>query len=196
MRENADQAYRKGDNIIGKAYKGIADAYEVAIDDALQQTGNPQLLQGYRQARQQIAKSFTVEKALREGAGTLDARVIAKELQKGKPLTGELRTVGEFANTFDKASLPPHLIGSPDVHNLRAYGSMLGGIGGFMTGGPVGAATVAALPFVAPPAARSIMFSPSVQQGLLSQPTQRLSPAQIQGLLQATQRTTPVLAAQ
>jgi hypothetical protein len=196
MRENADQAYRKGDNIIGKAYKGIADAYEVALDDALQQTGNPQLLQGYRQARQQIAKSFTVEKALREGAGTLDARVIAKELQKGKPLTGELRTVGEFANVFDKASLPPHLIGSPDVHNLKTYGSMAGGLGGFMAGGPVTAAAAAAAPLIAPPAARSIMFSPSVQQGLLSQPTQRLSPAQIQGLLQATQRTAPVLAAQ
>jgi hypothetical protein len=195
MRENADQAYRKGDNIIGKAYKGIADAYEVAIDDALQQSGNPQLLQGYRQARQQIAKSFTVEKALREGAGTLDARVIAKELQKGKPLTGELRTVGEFANVFDKASLPPHLIGSPDVHNLKTFGSLAGGLGGFMTGGPVGGAAMAALPFVAPPAARSIMFSPSVQRGLLTPPAQ-MSPQTLQGLLQMTQRTTPVLAAQ
>lgn len=195
MRENADQAYRKGDNIIGRAYKGIADAYEVAIDDALQKSGNTQLLEAYRKARQQIAKSFTVEKALREGSGTLDARVIAKEFQKGKPLTDELLTVGKFANVFDKSSQPPHLIGSPDVHNLKTYGSMASGLGGFVTGGPVAAAIAASVPYVAPPAARSIMFSPAVQRGLLTPQTQ-INPQTVQGLLQMTQRTAPVLAAQ
>lgn len=191
MRENADQAYRKGDNIVGKAYKGIADAYEVALDDALQQSGNPQLLAAYREARQQIAKSFTVEKALREGAGTLDARVIARELQKGKPLSGELKTVGQFANTFDKAAQPPHLIGSPDVHNLRSYASAGGAGMGFLSGGPVTAAIGAAAPFVAPPAARSIMFSPSVQQGLLRPPSQ-IDPQTLQGLLGMAQKVAPV----
>jgi hypothetical protein len=168
LRENASDAFAAGNGALGRANRAIADAYENAIDGALQRTGQRDLLQNYRAARRNIAMSGTVEKAIREGSGTIDARIIGRELQKGKPLTGELRTVGEFGNVFDKAAQPPHLLGSPAVNALKpANAALQAGLGAFL-GGPMGAAIGAALPYAVPPAARSIMFSPRFQRGLLN----------------------------
>lgn len=179
LREDASALYKSAtasDKAKAKATRSIADAFEGAIDDALTTSGQKDLLASYRTARENIAKSGSVEKAIREGSGTLDARKLAAELQKGKFLSGELKTIAQFANVFDKAAQPPHLIGSPDVHNLRAAfstGAGAGGAGlGAFLGGPVGAAvggaTAAAYPYVVPPIARSIMFSNRAQNNLLN----------------------------
>ena len=169
LREDASELFQKGDNAKAKATRAIADAYETAIDDALKTTGQKDLLKAYREARQNIAKSSTVEKAIREGSGTLDARILARELQKGKPLTGDIKTAAQFANTFDKAAQPPHLIGSPDVGNLRtAFSAGNAGLGAWL-GGPLGAAAGASYPFVIPPLVRARMFSKGAQSRLLNQ---------------------------
>jgi hypothetical protein len=177
LRDNADSAFVSGNKALGRANKAAATALEDALDRHLQQIGATDLLPAYRDARSLIAKTHTVEKGLREGAGTVDARALARELQKGKPLSGDLRSIAKFANTFDKAAQPPHLIGSPGVHNLTSmYSTGAGATGaaaGAFLGGPVGAgvgATLgAAYPFVVPPIARSLMFSKGAQQGLLNQ---------------------------
>jgi hypothetical protein len=177
LRDNADSAFVSGNKALGRANKAAANALEDALDRHLQQIGATDLLPAYRDARALIAKTHTVDKGLREGAGTVDARALARELQKGKPLSGELRTIGKFANTFDKAAQPPHLIGSPGVHNLTSMfstgaGAAGAGMGAFV-GGPagaaVGAAAGAAWPYVVPPLVRARMFSKAAQQGLLSQ---------------------------
>jgi hypothetical protein len=169
LRDDAASAFQKGDNALGKANKAIANAYEDAIDTALAGSGQQELLGAYRNARQNIAKSFTVEKAIREGSGTLDARVLARELQKGAPLSGDIKTAAQFANVFDKAAQPPHLIGSPDVHNLRAgSAALMSGIGG-ATMGPVGIG-LGALNYLAPPAARAMMFANKAQNKLVATP--------------------------
>lgn len=191
LREDSSALYKSAaasDKAKAKATRSIADAFEGAIDDALSTSGQKDLLSAYRAARENIAKSGSVEKAIREGSGTLDARKLAAELQKGKFLSGELKTIAKFGNVFDKAAQPPHLIGSPDVHNLRAAfstGAGAGGAGlGALVGGPVGAAvggaTAAAYPYVVPPIARSIMFSEGAQRGLLATPK---GPGALQGLL-------------
>ena len=182
LREDASSLFAStsaADKAKARATKSIADAFERAIDDALTASGQNDLLAAYRAARKNIAMSGSVEKAIREGSGTLDARKLASQLQNKKaPLTGDLLTVAKFANTFDKAAQPPHLIGSPDVGALRNWMSMLsagggGAIGSVLgpAGGAAGAIAGSALPYVVPPLARARMFSDSFQRGLLKTPS-------------------------
>lgn len=195
LRERADEFFTKGENALGKTYKAIAGAYEEAIEDGLKFSGRQDLLRAYRSARQNIAKSFTVEKGLREGAGVVDARVLGRELQKGKPLSGELKTAAQFGNVFNKAAQPPQLIGSPGVNALKPMASVLTGIAGASAIGPVGAALGAAN-YVASPVARSVMFSQPYQRGLLGGSASLLDEAAPLGLLTTGARAAPVLLAQ
>lgn len=197
LRDSADTAYASGNKALGKANKAAAKALEDMLDRHLQQIGATDLLPAYRDARSLIAKTYTVEKGLREGAGTVDARALARELQKGKPLTSELRTVAQFGNTFNKAAQPPHLIGSPGVNVLKPALSLLAGIGGTATAGPAGALLGVANQYVIPPAARSIMFSNAYQRGLLNTPLGMLDEAAPLGLLtQGAYRSAPLLTGQ
>lgn len=196
LRESADEAFGKGDKAVGKTYRAIAEAYESAIEDGLQTIKRPDMLKAYRTARQNIAKSHTVEKGLREGAGTVDARTLGRELQKGKPLSGELRQAAEFGNTFNKAAQPPHLIGSPGVNALKPIGSMVAsGLGGVALG-PAGLA-LGALNYAVPPLARARMFSKAAQRGLLGSGTAVVGDAAPVGLLtQGAYRAFPLLSGQ
>lgn len=104
LREMADAAYRSGDKAKGKAAKSAADALEEVLDRNLQAAGNPKALQEFRDARQLIAKTYTVQKALNTETGAVNAQVLAKELGKGKPLSGELKDVAKVATAFPKAT--------------------------------------------------------------------------------------------
>jgi hypothetical protein len=194
LRDKADAAYRAGDKALGRASKAAAGALEDMLDRHLQQIGATDLLPAYRDARKLIAKTYTAEKGLREGAGHVDARALARELQKGKPLTGELLAAAQFGNVFNKAAQPPHLIGSPGVSVLKP---LLSGGMGAVAGGPVGMGVGVATNYVLPPVTRSIMFSQPFQRGLLNAPTQLLDEAAPLGLLtRGAYRALPVLQAQ
>lgn len=178
LREDAKDAFRKGDSALGGSKKAIADAYEGALERALPQGSD--ILNNYQAARQNIAKSFTVEDALREGTGAVDARKLAAALQKGVPLSGDLLTAARFASAFPKATQPPSLVAGPGVNNLRAmFATGAGGAGAALGGavaGPIGAAAGSAIgagaTFVMPAAARMQMFSKGAQQGLLPKAAQ------------------------
>ncbi len=182
LRDQADEAFRKGDTAIGKTYKDISKAYEDVIERNLQATGNADMLANFRQARQNMAKSFTVEKSIVEGSGGINPQKLAAELQKGKPLTGELKTAAQFANTFKTVAKPLEQVGSPASHNLKSMASALMGGGGFAAMGPAGAAA-AAVPFVAPAMARSLMFRQGAQKALVNQAPQASKAAQLAELL-------------
>lgn len=193
LRDQADTAFGSGDKVMGRASKAAAKALEDVLDRHLQQVGATDLLPAYRNARQLIAKTYTVEKGLREGSGIVDARALGREVQKGKPLTGELLTVGEFGNTFNKAAQPPQLIGSPAVNVLKPALSVLTGVGGAAAMGPGGAA-LGALNYAVPPAARAVMFSRPFQRGLLDVTPSMLDEAVPMGLLsRSAYRTVPLL---
>jgi hypothetical protein len=195
LRETADKAFLAKDKTLGKAAKDAAKAMEDVIERHLQASGDPGLLKAFKDARQTIAKSYTVEKALREGAGTVDARVLGREVQRGKPLTGELLAAGQFGNVFSKAAQPPHLIGSPGVNTLKNTLAMVtSGLGGAAFG-PAGLA-LGAVNYAAPPVARSLMFSPRFQRGLLDVAPGMLDEAAPVGLLANAYRSAPVLSAQ
>lgn len=158
-----------------KALSSQAKQLEQGIDSALVKAKRPDLMKQFRDARAALAKNHDVEEALIEGGGTIDARSIARLAQKGAPLTGDLRTIGNFANNFPKITQPDKMVGTPDAHNMKYLASLLLGGGGGAAMGPGGIAA-GALPFVTGPAARSAMFSKGAQQSLI--PSYDLTPAQ------------------
>ncbi|MCP5014622.1 MAG: hypothetical protein GY938_04985 [Ketobacter sp.] len=105
LRNKADVAFRGGDKGLGGSYKAAANAIEGTIERHLGRGGDAALLNNFRNARQKIAKTYTVQDALQGRiTGEINASVLAAKLKKGKPLTGGLRTVAEFANTFPTAT--------------------------------------------------------------------------------------------
>lgn len=104
LRNEADAAYRAGNKLEGKAYKDAVDALESAIDTHMVTTGAPaDLLKNYRDARQTIAKTYTVQKALNAETGNISAPKLASELTKGKPLSGELLEIAQAGQAFPKS---------------------------------------------------------------------------------------------
>lgn len=167
LRDRASTAYASGNKELGKASREVANALEDQIERNLSAAGQDgaEMLGAFRAARQLMAKTHTVESSVRAGSGNVTAASIGREFQKGRPLTGELETVGRFANVFPRAAQAPQVVAGPAVHNLKSGLAALMGGGGAAAFGPVGM-TVAAVPFVAPPIARSALFSRGAQAAL------------------------------
>lgn len=106
LRDKASTAYRQGDKALGKAYREISGAMESAIERSLARRGKDatKLLKEFRDARQLIAKSYTAEGALNPQTGSFNAQKLATQLAKGKPLTGDMKKVADFATAFPKAA--------------------------------------------------------------------------------------------
>ncbi len=105
LRNRADVAFRGGDKTLGNSYRAAADAVEGVIERHLKRGGDPALVDGFRQARQQIAETYSVQEALQGRiTGEVSATQLAAQLKKGKPLSGELLVIAEFANTFPTVS--------------------------------------------------------------------------------------------
>jgi len=87
-----------------------ADAKVKSLENQLEtlakQNNQPELLNELKRARTEIAKIYTVEKATNPVTGSVDARVISKQLSKKAPITGELQLVGKFAQAFPKVTKP------------------------------------------------------------------------------------------
>jgi hypothetical protein len=162
LRADADLAYRQGDKTLGKATKNVATALEDALEDHVAQIGSPELAQQFRDARQLIAKTYTVEKAANTVTGTIDAKKLASQLKSGKPLNEELKTVAEFSARFPKATQLPENMGSlPQVSPLDFATGILGASQGSpMAGGAV----------LARPGLRALALSNPVQNRLIQQP--------------------------
>lgn len=156
LRADADAAYRSGNADLGKALKGGANALEDAIDSHLHSINAPaDMLAKFRDARQQIAKTYSVQKGLNDVTGDVSAQALAKQLQKGKPLSGDLLTIGQAASAFPKAM--QSLKEAPkQLSPLDYMGSLL-------------AATAAGHPA----AALSVAARPLVRSAILSGPYQR-----------------------
>jgi hypothetical protein len=108
--------------------------------------------------------------------------------EKGLPLSDGLDVAGRFASAFPSIAKTAQQSGSPASHNLKSMASLMMGSGGAGAGIAMGggllsaplAAGAAAIPFVAPAAARSIMFRKGAQRGLVDAAPKA---SQIQGLL-------------
>ena len=159
LRTAADDAYRSGKTDIGKASKSAATAIENALESHLSKTGQTDLLNKFRDARQLIAKTYSVEKAANATTGTIDAKKLASQLQRGKPLSGELKDIAQFSQAFPKASQTTESMGS--LPQLSPLDYAAGLIGGVSTGG-AGAGAI-----LARPALRAAALSSPVQNRLI-----------------------------
>lgn len=186
LRDQADTAFAQGDKGFAKAAKGAANALEDLLERHAIQSGRPDALKRLRDARQLIAKTYSVEKAINPATGTVSAQKLAQQLQRGKPLSGELKQAAEFAAAFPKAAQTTEAMGSlPQISPLDwAVG---GGISA-ITANPMGAG----LMFVRP-GARAAALSNPVQKSLLSASTQKAPSAITTGLLGYGYRAAPLL---
>lgn len=142
---------------LGRSYRAANDALEKMIEQNLEQSGNTALLNKFRDARQTIAKTYSVEKAM-DAAGNVDANKLAAQLQRGKPLSGGTKKVAEFASEFGKAAKTPNQVGSHlPVDALDFLAAMAAGLG---TGNVAGVGTV-----LARPAIRAGILSKAYQKG-------------------------------
>lgn len=189
LRENATAAYAKQDKAMGKAAKEAAEALESLMERHLQAQGSDDLLKAFRTARRTIAKTYSVDSALIEETGNVAANKLASQLQKGKPLSGELEKAARFASAFPKAAQTPQGMGSLPQTSPLDWVSM----------GALSAATsnpLAMLGVAARPAARSAILSPMVQRGLTETPNNSLAQMlQRPELQELMYRTAPVLSA-
>lgn len=144
LRNAADTAYRAGDNLVGKSYRKGAAALEDALETHLETIGAPaaDVLQSFRDARQTIAKTYSVQKALNSQTGDVNAQKLASDLSRNKPLSGELRTVAEAAQAFPKAL--QSLKEQPSKNSVFDAGTALGLAA--ITGNPAYAGLMAARP--------------------------------------------------
>jgi hypothetical protein len=177
-----------------KEFRATSQQLEQALEQHAAAANRPELIPALRDARKEIAKTYTVERALNDAAGTVDARVLGRMYDKGVPLSDGLDAAGKFALAFPSIAKSPQQVGSPAAHNLKAGLSLMMGGGGAGTGAALGLGALGtgglgiaagAVPFLAPPLARSIMFSGPAQRsftapanagGLLSQSADEVLP--------------------
>jgi hypothetical protein len=188
LRNDADAAYRSGDKLAGKAYKKAVEALEGAIDEHLVKTGAPQdLLKNYRGARQTIAKSYTVQSALNPETGAVNASKLAGDLLKGKPLSGELRNIGEFSAAFPRATQA--LKETPKALSPLDYA--VTGTASLTTGNVLPLALLGARPV-----ARNMLLSGPMQRAAMQVPGQNRLSSLMQGAVPLAYRTAPLIPGQ
>lgn len=159
LRDQADAAYRSGNKSLGKASKEAAGALEDQLEQHLKRIGQPDALSAFREARQTIAKTYSAEKALNSQTGDIAADVLAKQLAKGRPLSGGLETVAKVSQAFPKATQA--LKEAPKAVSPLDF---MAGLMGAGSTGPTGALAIGARPAV-----RSLLLSKGYQ-GLLGGP--------------------------
>ena len=150
---------------LGNAQRQAADAIEDLIGRQVAQSGNPQLMREFDEARRLIAKTYTVQNAL-ETTGNVNASKLAALLRKDRPLSPELTTAARFAGAFPKAAAMPERIGGAGVSALDATMAGAGGALGLALQSPQTAAAALAFPF-ARYGARRLALSKALQKGLL-----------------------------
>lgn len=168
LRDRASAFYRAGESGQGAAAREAASAIEDQIERHLSNSGaaGTEILDGFRQARQLIAKTHTIEDVLTE-AGNVDATKLAAALRRGAPLSDELKTAARFGDAFrDVARVPS----SGDANPLTAldfYAGNAAGVGALMTGQVAPAVAGAAIP-ASRVAARYSVLSKPVQKAMAS----------------------------
>jgi hypothetical protein len=162
---------------IGKAQKAAADALDDLIERSLiRTTRSTQLLQDYKIARQTIAKTYAVEKALNPSTGNVSGASLSKQLSKGVPLSGELKQAASFAQAFPRLAREP--IGGPASGGMleplvygTAGGMGTGGIGIFAAGVPIIGKPIARHLMTTipkqPTSTKNLINSFSIQRGLM-----------------------------
>lgn len=104
LRDKADSAFRSGEGGLGRSFKKGAEAIESLVERNLKASGDEAAYKAFTEARKQIAKSYSIEKALNPGSGNVVSSKLASQLKAGKPLSGELKDAAQFAASHPRAT--------------------------------------------------------------------------------------------
>jgi len=172
LREQASGNFRKGENALAKSQLDISTALESQIARNLEASGDPKLanlLEQFKASRQRMAISHTIEDAIRVGSGSVDAKKLGRDIQNDKFMTGDLKTIAEFANTFPRVNVPPSTIGTPGAATVvgRSLSGGAGAVAGALAGGGPGAFVGAIAPELISAGMRQYMLSKMGQQNIL-----------------------------
>lgn len=144
-------------------FKSEATKIENSLENYAKALGYNDLLPELRNARQLIAKTYTVESALNQTTGSVSAQKLASDLKRGKPLSEGLKQAAEFSQRFPKASQTPEQMGSlPQFSPLDVTAGA--GLSAILQD-PMALASIGVRPV-----ARSLALSPYVQNRLAQNP--------------------------
>jgi hypothetical protein len=153
LRERASDNFRGGgaEQVeLARAQRKIATAMEEAIERHGEKIGQGGVIKDFRDARVRLAKLYSIRDAMTQ-TGELDLGVLERELDKGEPLTGNLRTLAKAKSAFDRSFQNPenirgHPVGAADIALGLVAGGGKGAAAGGIPGAMAGAAAVAARP--------------------------------------------------
>ena len=166
-----------------------AELIEKKFEQIAEASGQSELIREFKGARTLIAKTYDIERALNLGDGNVSASIIGRILDSGRPLTGELKVIGKFAQAFP--AITREGVTSAGVSGTDPGMSALLGLGGYAAIGEPSGAMAAGLPLVRGPA-RSALLSRSTlripgttgyQGGLLAEQPVSLNQAALRGIL-------------
>jgi hypothetical protein len=150
----------------GKKAAALAESLETQIEEIAQRAGRPELVDQLRAARQLYARTYDVERALNLGSGNVSAPILGRMVDQGRPLSGELRVIGKFAQAFPRVAREVEGVPPAGVSGTDAASSAVLGIGGAAAAGNPLGAVAGGLPLLRGPA-RTRVLSEGYQSKLL-----------------------------
>jgi hypothetical protein len=100
--------------------KNQANQLELQLEKIAVLSNKPDLVNQLREARKKIAQTYTVEQALNVGTTNVDARAIGRAIDRGVPLTENLRLIGNFAEQNPLYVRESSNVSTPGVSALDA----------------------------------------------------------------------------
>lgn len=174
LRGDAETNLSSGDarNVsLGRAQKFASQQLEDLAERNLQNFNQPDVMKNFKQARQDIAKSYTIEKALNAATGDVSGAKLGQRASAGKIVPAELQNLSNAAAAFPTA-----------FQNVARIGSVPG-----ISPLDVGAAGIAAASASNPSLLATVAGRPLARAAITSAPFQnRLLPStqpQVPGLL-------------
>lgn len=146
-----------------KAAKAIADNLETSLENYASSKGQSTLVDELIKARKEIAKTYTVDRALNPATGDVSARVLGSLYSKNKPLSDGLDVIGQFNAAFPMFTGDAVRTQAPGVSRLGPFvGGLLSTGGAAASGSPAGL-LAGGLPLLSHPA-RALALSPALQK--------------------------------
>ena len=170
LRGDAETNLSSGDarNIsLGRAQKFASQQLEDLAERNLTKFNQPDVMSNFKQARQDIAKSYTIEKSLNAATGDVSGAKLGQRAAAGKIVPAELQAVSNAAAAFPTAFQNVARIGSvPGISPLDVGAA---GVAAASSGNPSLLAAVAGRPLV-----RSAITSAPFQNRMLPSTTPRV----------------------
>jgi hypothetical protein len=152
---------------LGQAQKFAARQLEDLAERNLTKFNQPDVMTNFKQARQDIAKSYTIEKSLNAATGDVSGAKLGQRAASGKIVPAELQAISNAAAAFPNAFQNVARVGSvPGISPLDVGAA---GIAAASASNPALLATVAGRPLV-----RSAITSSPFQNRMLPNTTPRV----------------------